>query len=470
MDKRQYISPSENDGEDVNCKEEYLNLFKLLNENSISFCLLRDDLDNELSKLKDLDLLVSESSFELVVEKLTQCDYLIKTTVKQLIFKTVLVKLMDDGVVTIDLHYKAVQNGIVYMDAEKILSECKEKNSWYIPNDIDLLMILVFHNLLGKGGIQNKHLELIKKLSAQYTDHEITSYHNTYKTTPILIEVLNNINCFLYKEGEKNIEVFELAKHLKKEINKTQGLSTKKATRFRFNLLLRSINIFPKAPIYAAIGVDGVGKSTLIDTLVNEINSTHVLSADTIYMGPWGHYLKFDGVGAPYTPGWSVSRREWLDGLLKPEVSRVRITLRFIRSCYFSSKFFVLLMLEMLYRYFKAYKLRRRGVVVITDRYIYDLMTGSMHQIVPHFKRTRSFVCDVFFRPTKVFWLTNEVDTILERKQDLTKEQLIKFINVYQESCEKYNFEKVPTIESADLISKKLLRENFEEIINMARV
>ena len=126
-------------------------------------------------------------------------------------------------------------------------------------------------------------------------------------------------------------------------------------------------------------------------------------------------------------------------------------------------------MLEMGYRYSKIYKLRRRGTTVIADRYIYDLLTGRMHEEIRNYQRTRRILCRVFFRPSKTFLLINDSQTILRRKKDLSPNQLEKFSRIYTQLAEDYGFERIRTDAPADLLAARFIEENFEDIIRAVR-
>jgi thymidylate kinase len=266
------------------------------------------------------------------------------------------------------------------------------------------------------------------------------------------------------------------------------------------------VSPFTRAPVYTLLGVDGAGKSSLSTALVETIRRSRGFSVGSIYMGSWGHYrLRFIG-GVPYAPGWSLSTREWLravfgrvDGprpslqstarvILKMssgvpfdkqdeeihevvrERSRLFVTLRYLRSVLSASRFFVCLMLEMYYRYFLIYRMRRRGQIVITDRYIYDLLSGRMHEIIPNYRRLRRFLCRIFFRPTRAFLLKNDAKTIMMRSEQLDERTLRRFMAFYDELAVEFSFETIWTNDSPERTANLLIEELFDEIVSMTRI
>jgi thymidylate kinase len=275
---------------------------------------------------------------------------------------------------------------------------------------------------------------------------------------------------------------------------------------FKLRRLLQRYRIRQRAPLYVLTGVDGAGKSSLAREMKEVLNRPGGYSAKIIYMGPWGHYkLKWTS-GELFSPGWSVDSKEWLTCMLGrgsgPKTStivalriafkmllrkqlteteqwqheslrqhsRLFVTLRFARSVFSAARFATMIFVEMYYRYYLAYRYRRIGVTVIADRYIYDLMTGRMHEIIPQYRTLRSFLCSIFPRPTRGFFVTNDAATILSRKADLSQEMLPKHLRLYEDLAQKYGFEEVVSDRPARDIAYDIISRHLEEIANYSRL
>ena len=124
--------------------------------------------------------------------------------------------------------------------------------------------------------------------------------------------------------------------------------------------------------------------------------------------------------------GRSLSKEERALHKKIREQSRLYLTARMVRSSMRAAAFFPLITVEMYYRYFRAYRRRRRGTIVVADRSIYDLMTGSMRRSTSQYRRTRLLLIRLFPRPTRTFLLRADPATILARKDDLSPEELTK--------------------------------------------
>jgi len=474
---------------------EYLTIFAGLESRAIKFCLLRNDLvDDQI--VADLDLLVDEKRLNEVLQYLADLNYRIKVTQKYNPYKTVLVKYYQGRIIVIDLHCRVVQCGIEYIDTIHVLDQRKKENGYYLPCDPDFLSILVLHNVIGKGQIQDKHVpdieRLVKRIGVQQLKKELPNNNNL----ELLVEILENLNSYVAaKEAVQSVRC-----QIIQNIFKVNPSAKWRNLQWRLMRRWRQYSPFPKAPMYAMLGVDGAGKSSLNEALLDALNHKVKLKAVSIYMGPWGHYQLIKNMKQPFNPNWSITTKEWFrsvfgtvqsrPGLIETfkmlaaflnrkkldsnekelidsirRSSRIYVTMRYFRTIYTATRFFVLLIIEMYYRYFKAFKLRRRGVIVITDRYMYDLLTGRMHEIIPQYKTIRRLLCKLFFKPTSVFYLTIDNETILERKKDLSLEELCQFKNLYEDMAEQYGFDVITTNKPPNVIAQQIIEDRFDEII-----
>ena len=478
---------------------EYSLVFRELTARSIRFCLLRDELHGgRLSG--DLDLLVDDERFEEVLSILESIGYRVKTTEQFIPFKTALLKYSHGLFIAIDLHRRIVQDGMVYMDHDDVLQRRRPVGKYFLPAESDLLVILVFHNVIGKRRIQTKQYPQICQLIEQAEREALEAVLVRNGTTCVFQAIVNEIHRY-YREPA----LVEQAR--RKLVQSLRGFDR----GLRRRRIIRGIRRWwrrydprPRGRLYALVGVDGSGKSSLCRALAETLSRQGVFSVQSIYMGPWGSYNLKLVRGAPYVVGWSLTAGEWLKAMFsrhseKPsflavvrvtvkaftggsfagqelathrlvrEHSRFYLTLRYIRSQLNTLRFFVTLMVEMCHRYWKVYRYLRRRKIVIADRYIYDLMTGGMHQVIPHYRRIRRLLCRLFFRPHRTFLLSNDSETILARKKDLSQEMLRKFQAIYDDLAEEYGFEVLTTDRSPDVLAQRLVERYFDELVAAVR-
>lgn len=405
--------------------------------------------------------------------------------------------MLQDKFVVIDLHGAVVQEDIILLNGKEILERAVERQGSYIPCDTDLLLILVLHNIIGKREIQTKHATIIKRLLQTVSPTEIRDSIRSSELSNIILYILEQLK--IDQADARNIA--DTRNQLINYYRRSKNVNSFRTLKRKYWLWRRRYRLRPRAPLYALTGVDGVGKSTLTSEILNVMNQPGGFPAMTIYMGPWGHYKLARMGGELFVPGWSVDMREWLtcifrqtrlgrsdqlavwsiirktilrDGLSKTDVdnyaylrtrSSVFVTARFFRSVFAAARFMVFLTAEMYYRYYLAYRQRRRGVTVIADRYIYDLMTGRMHELIPQYRRIRKFICWLFPKPDAVFLLHNDPDVILERKADLTRPTLLKYLELYEQLAIRHDFTRVKTNEPAKVLAQRIISSRFGEII-----
>ena len=132
---------------------EYRSIFERLDRLGIRCCLLRDEVASG-AIVGDLDLLVDTDRFADALSALDELGYRVKVTERYLPFKTVLVKFVNGEFVVIDLHREIVHRGVAYMRSDEVLARRRRVGAYYLPSEADFLMILMLHNVIGKGEIR----------------------------------------------------------------------------------------------------------------------------------------------------------------------------------------------------------------------------------------------------------------------------------------------------------------------------
>ncbi len=482
---------------------EYALLFEAFDRHNIRYCLLRDDIgDGQLAG--DLDLLIDNGRRADALQVFDELGYCLRTGSRLLPHKNVLVKYSDRRFIVVDLHFRIVQEAVELLDSQQVLQTRDCNGEFCLPAQQDLLAVLVLHNLVGKGQIQDKHLPTLLALSGAVQPATLRMRLEDI-APPGVADIVMQVVSELEPLNRSPEAAGELRTRLLRHYQKAQPELRWRSWVRRLRHFAHRWRLTMRAPMYTLTGVDGVGKSSLNRALLEILNQPGGFPAVTEYMGPWGHY-RLDGMrGELYTPGWSLTTRQWLSEMLggagEPapslgttvgvvmkmlrrqeltpneqaqhalvrERSRLFLTLRYLRSQVSVARFFVMLTAEMYTRYYITYKWRRRGVTVITDRYIYDLMTGRMHETMPHYRRLRTFMCWFFPSPTRVFLLYNDPDEILARKKDLSETALREFAAIYDALANQHGFVRVRTNKPPEVLADEIISSQFRELVAKLR-
>jgi len=480
---------------------EYSTIFDSLDEKGIRFCLLRDEMREE-KLLKDIDILIEDERFDHAVNILGKMGYKIKNTGRLNPYKVVLIKYDKGNFTILDLHRRLVYQGMIYLDHQNVLERREKTENYYLPSKTDFLLILVFHNVLGKGKIQNKHYQQIKGLMCGYDKEYAESALRSFGTAKTFFRILDEFNNLKTDQAR----VLKLRENIIRSIYVNNPISFVKVGLLKIKKLRFSLSLKRRGILIAFLGVDGAGKSSLAEAL-NEIFNQHpVFQTSVEYMGPWGHYKlalprkflyrpgslftvdKFKkkwsqrnhtgnfsisdilSIGYKRFTGKNLSEEEEALHKIIRENSRFYLILKYISSSATPMLFFLSIMPEMYFRYLKIYRKLRRGKIIIADRYVYDLMVGSMHETVNHYEGIRSFMCDIFFKPDIVFLLHDKTERILLRKNQLTAGNLEAIQAIYDEIAAKYGFIYVLTDQESHVLAQRLIEKHFDKIIDSIRI
>ncbi len=471
-------------------------LFEGTRSRSIRAAALRDDPFADPPP-RDLDLLVhpdDERTFRGLLEDL---GYVTRTPADPGQHKFVAFKALPGlAIHVIDVHLEMVQDGLVYLDARDVLEHRVAADGYDHLSPEDTVLHLVFHELIRRGRIREEKARTIRTLSAGALDLErIDRQLRAVGLAEIWsgeiadrIESLAEQPDACARVGAATVAQLEKRLPARRRFDRDGRLSS----------LLAKLRFARRGPLIAVVGADGTGKSTFVDLLERTIEETAGLSARTIYLGPWGHYrlLRFYPGGvhereipragslspppageAPVraTVGARLHLKRMLGGTLAPseaaELDRVarhsegywRIFRPYHRLRFLA--FLTFLFFEYAVRLYRVRRDQMRGHVVIADRYIDDLLLGSMHHRVRWNARLCRALWRLHPRPDHMVVLLGDPEVILERKQDLDPETMREFLAFYTEVAERPEARMVWSDAPPDELVDRFLRAELPGVV-----
>ena len=165
------------------------------------------------------------------------------------------------------------------------------------------------------------------------------------------------------------------------------------------------------------LGVDGSGKSTVIDNFVNHVSNE------------WSE-IKY----VHFRPTYLFKGDTSVEPVTNPHEGRSRgLIMSLLKLLYF--------VIEYNYAFYIHY--RKPDQLVVFDRYYYDVLADP--------KRTKisvpRWVLKLFTRliptPDLVFYLYASIDVLYERKKEIDRKDLKNILLIYSSLVETYNFHKI---------------------------
>lgn len=440
-----------------NPNETYRQLLTTLEHSEVTYALLRDDVTSN-HPIKDLDLLIEKQQadrFHAIA--MAHGFFLIKDS-KLNPGKRVYLKLVASLPFILDVHEMMVWRGIEFLDGKRVLARRQKAKGLYHLSQEDLLLGLLFHNILAKEQIQEKHHTLLQNLFGLHLDRNYMRSHlQKFGLNAVFDEIEKNFSFAC----ENPQFVRKIAKRAKRKLLFQKPSNLVRACKI--GVRDKTIRFFGKkqGTVVAFLGPDGAGKSTTIAAIRRRLKDIG-LGSKVAYLGPWGgsilnlrkivsllHLTPYRNDYKAYDKGRLTERPGPLKGLKK-----VRFQIR-------SGLYYFFLLFEMLARWqLLVMPLLRQGKIVLCDRYIYDILTGYKNKPMDYHVGLRERICNLFPRPDFGILLDAEPEVIFARKPQLSPKQLQRSRKTYQEIAHKYGFIRLDTSEDV-----KITVSEFEEKI-----
>lgn len=435
----------------------FIELLDNLKEQNIKYTLLRVD-DIESFEENELDILIWPTHISEFVNIMQRMNFVCWKS-RRFLKKEVYASFQSGQLYLVDVHYALIQNGIQYLDLNGIFERlCLLDNKYPVLSREDQLLHYFYHNILGKDHIQSKHIKPVNKLIRSGPDNDYLRKKINDKTIYAVFDTfIKEPESF----QEKSNKVLNAAQLIEKRLLAQSYKNTIRVFYRKF--------IFPKVNRkrgvhFSLLGVDGAGKSSLIDALKQNLDQTKGIKYKIVYMGPWGHsrsrfhkWFKRKQITLPKEASVSASsKRSFFDKLklssiLKMFKSNIKATI------YYGSVYG-----ELWYRYISEIRPElKKGRIVLSDRYIYDLRYIYKKRVVQNYRLLRYLVCWLFPSPDKIIFLYNDPDIIFQRKPQLNKAEIELYQKLYINTLQKYTPMLLKTDRSPDELSSEVLEEVF---------
>ncbi len=439
----------------------YRTVLKHLEAQGIRYAVLRDR-PNANPELKDLDLLVDPAQRTTCESSLEEAGYL-RVREGTAPLKSVWIRYESANLLTLDLHWAFVQDGLRYGSAAHALDRRRVEDGIFRLAPADELAHLVIHAALSTRPPRPERVARIRELRAAPMDRAV-------------LERIAADTCGVGLFGEAlswlGTPAVNTRHHTQIRRSFRRCLVTAEpgnAGRFLVAWLRRRLRRPRHGGLVALVGPDGVGKSTLIAAIENREIALGGQRLATVYLGPWGcletpwlPWLRRIGV-TPVLEPWGKRLRARLQRIRavkaqSPEPSLFRLFGKWSRAELKGIVFYAAVWLELWWRYAAhVAPLVRRGTWVLADRYITDLRFLYKGDRMPNYAWLRRATTTLYPRPRLFVLLDQRAEVIQARKGGLSLEQIDGFRATYREALERMPHVLLPTDLPPEILADRVL-------------
>jgi thymidylate kinase len=395
--------------------------------------------------MRDLDLLVAADSFARARDALEASEFLPKTSPLGMPSKVVFATYEGDRFHSLDVHTSIISRGLVYLDAGTILRRRVVRGGFSLPSLEDSILHLVLHTLLGRNEIGGKYATRIRELADRPLDKQYMERHlSRFGLQEVFWETLSGVL------GKCDTQPERLWRRSRRRLLLRVPGNVFRRARYR---LAGRLRIRRRAGVAAFMGVDGVGKTSLVSALQKRLSNSG-LTTTTAYLGCWGRYQTRARWVLGFSPRDSPSKRE----------GRGVATIRVLKNQVKFALFYGGIVFEQSVRY-RERVVRAGSHLVLADRYLYDLEIPFSRRYVRTGRRLRLFLYRLFPAPDLIFHLQGDPQEILARKAELTEEQLVRFEGIYGEVLGNRPVVRLKVEGTPDDLARSLLERYWKLLI-----
>ena len=265
--------------------------------------------------------------------------------------------------------------------------------------------MLITHSILAKKYFKPKYQEIISNTAwnQEIIRQKLSSIFNLRNAHEIIL--------LIEKKEFKKIPVKKLVAYFL--LSRPSNLATFIPLAFRLISWKKTLTAHP---LISFIGPDGAGKSTMVKALQEHLQKVE-RKPSVVYIGRGKGYM---------LPIWGLGRRykeyEKKKNATTPKKNSVKREITYNLAA-------VIFTLDLALRYLvSVFPKRRTQHIVITDRYCSDIYLMKHVQ-----KGIRSFLFNLFPKPTITFYLYNNPELLRQRRPQESVEGLQRQLALFQE-------------------------------------
>lgn len=364
-----------------------MDLFDLLHNQEYAALKYPKEYPEDLSVNSDIDLVITKETNSIVMKYLKNHSLVSKINSDHRSFmNTIQVFTVEGSILSIDLIWQLKIKNYEILSTKQLIKN-NYKNNYGIKSAsvIDTERFIILFYSLNGAPIPEKYLEHKKGIeeSNEPLDLVFQNYFNNKKNDVSLIQ-------YFIKQKKENSTFFYLKNTLNYCIDTLKNTFNNQGFTITFS------------------GVDGAGKSTVIDELAHRIEKQ--LRKPVVVLR---HRPSLLPILSVWTKGKQKAHQDATNNLPRQGKNK-NVLSSFARFSYYYLDFLI-------GQFVVYFKYILRGYVVIYDRYYFDFINDSKRSNIVLSKKISSFGYQFLLKPKFNFFLFADASTILNRKKELSK-------------------------------------------------
>lgn len=364
----------------------------------------------QLPAFSDLDILIEKQHIKSMVSFCREHPSVLKVNTRTKSFMTIVeIFFINQEFLSIDLIHEFKRTDTLFMDSSAVLNNTQLNNCGYrIPNPVfDFEYTFLFYQLNGAS------------IPVKYQEHFLGMKKEDGLAIPSHLKLKYGLNQYSSKE------LMQFSPLIQKKLNQQlYGASLNIGIARIINVVqyisdTASDLLFNHAKVITFSGVDGAGKTTIIQNIKEQLQNKYrkdvVLLRHRPGILPILSAIRHGKEEAEKIASVTLPRKGKNSGILS-SIARF--------SYYFGDY-----VLGQVYVYVNY---TMRGKTVVYDRYYFDFINDAKRSNI---ELNRGFVQSLYrfiFKPDLNIFLYADAETILKRKQEMNKEEIVRISSLYK--------------------------------------
>jgi thymidylate kinase len=419
-------------------------LFQFLDNREYAWLHSRGVKKEEIAFSSDLDLLLGESAQQDCLKFCNSHAFIKRVDVSRKSFmQTVEMFFTDGSFLSLDLITKLVRKNLVFMNAEEVLQgSIMNAEGIRLPKMEDDFNYILLFSTLNNSRVSSRYQHYYERIGFN-------------KQTSLCQYAYEQYGIYAISMKQLFDEAFRYSAMIRKQIKSKRINSGFNYFNSTINYIVDTLKSFTfrKGFVVSFSGVDGVGKSTLIENVACYLKNNYRRKVVVLR-----HRPSLFPILSSFIYGQKEAEKRSVNNLPHHGNNRSLIS-SVVRFVYYYTDY-------LLGQFYVSVKYLLRGYVVLYDRYYFDFINDSRRSNISLSRKLVSWLYRFVHKPRYNFFFYASPEIIRARKQELSVSEIHQltrnYLSTFESFSQKYAHSKYQSIENID--KEKTLQLVFNQL------